>query len=150
MEKQIDFKWLKQLSINIKYSDETQKKNAFKALNTLELRIQNPGIQMYASYLKGKYHYLNAQECQVLENYYKAHQCFKDVFKIARTHRVNVNNPKYYFKYAESAFRLSQYVWCLHEQERLETLAKNISNNALKNLFPNSSSFKWLKNTLGS
>ncbi|SDW81848.1 hypothetical protein SAMN05444411_102239 [Lutibacter oricola] len=146
----INFTFLKELNSNIKSNDDTLRENAFKTLNALELQDQNPGIQMYAVYLMGKHHYLNAKSGKVLENYYKAHQSFKKVFKIARIHRVNVKNPKYYFKYAESALRLSQHVWCLHEQERLVTLAKNISDNSLKNLFPNSSSFKWLKNTLDS
>lgn len=146
MEK-ITFEYLKQLNYEIKSGDATRIQNAFKTLKALDLQNENPGLQMYALYLKGKYHYLNATNGEVLENLYKAHHYYKEVFKIARIYPVRVKNPKYHFKYAESAYKLSQYVWCLHEQDRLETLADNIAKQA-KIQFPNNTSFKRLSDIL--
>lgn len=145
--KEITIDYLKELNEEIKSGDLTRRENAFKVLQALNLKEANPGLQMYAKYLEGKYHYLKAEEAEVLDNLYKAHQGYKRVFEIAQDKRVFVKNPKFHFKYAESAYELSKIVLCIHAQNDFESLAFSVNANASL-LFPRNSSIKWLMGEL--
>jgi hypothetical protein len=142
----VTFTYLKELNEEIKSRDLTRRENAFATLKALNLE-HDAGLEMYSSYLKGKYFYLKSKEVEQLENLHKAHHNFKLVFRIAKNKRKFVKNPKFHFKYAESAYRLSQLVFCLHAQDDYESLAFSINANAYM-LFSNNPSIKWLMNEL--
>ena len=144
MKATIEF--LKQLNYKIKSNDVTKRENAFTTLQALNLE-HDAGLEMYASYLTGKYFYLKFKEVEELDNLYKAHQSFKRVFTIARNKRKFVKNPKYHFKYAETAYKLSQLVFCLHEQDDYDSIAFSVNANAYS-LFPGNPSIKWLMEKL--
>ncbi|WP_299223845.1 hypothetical protein [uncultured Psychroserpens sp.] len=139
------FNFLKKLNAEIKSGNLVRMQNAFEELKNFN--SDDSGILMYSKYLKGKFFYLSAKINSSLENYAKAHLCFKKVFDIARNNRKFVRNPKYHFKYAESAFRLSDAVWCNHQRNDYESLAFSIAANAIM-LYPNNDSIKWLMSEL--
>ncbi|MCF6319235.1 MAG: hypothetical protein L3J83_08165 [Proteobacteria bacterium] len=145
----VTFTYLKELNKEIKSKDLTRKQNAFIILKAMELQGQNPGLIMYKDYLLGKHYYLIPKQIATLENLYKAQQCYKAIFTTARQYRVQVKNPKFHFKYAECTYRLSEQVWCLHQQDELRTLVEKLTTNGIKQ-FPNNSSFNWLKNLLNT
>lgn len=144
-----NFNDLKKLNEQIKSNDLTQMENAYKGIIKREQDFTCPGILMYASYLKGKYHYLQSKKYERLENLYLANNFYKAVFQIARKHKIKAKNSKYYFKYAETSYRLSEIVWCLHEADRLSALANGITTHRLKTT-PNNKSLKWLQQQLAA
>ncbi|QTE21113.1 hypothetical protein [Polaribacter cellanae] len=145
-DEKVTFTYLKELNEEIKSGDLTRRENAFAKIQTLDLK-HNTGLEMYASYLKGKYFYLKSKEVEELDNLYKAHQNFKRVFTIARNKRKFVKNPKFHFKYAETSYRLSQIVLCLNTADDYDSLAFSVNANASM-LFPGNSSIKWLMEKL--
>ena len=144
--KEITIEYLKELNEEIKSGDLTRRENAFTTLKALNLE-HDAGLEMYATYLKGKYYYLRSKESKALDNLYKSQQQFEKVFTIARNKRKFVRNPKFHFKYAETAYKLSQIVLCLHAQDDYESLAFIINANAYM-LFPGNPSIKWLMGEL--
>ena len=145
--KSITFGYLKELNLKIKSKDLTTMKKAHESLKCLILEDLDPGLQMYAKYLEGKYYYLKAKTTYPLQNYAESHLCFKKVFDIARNNRRYVKNSKYHFKYAESAYRLSRVVWCDYQKENYSSLAFSIAANASM-LYPKNDSIKWLMSEL--
>lgn len=144
--KEITIEYLKELNEEIKSGDLTRRENAFTILQALDLE-HDAGLEMYGAYLAGKYFYLKSKETEALDNLYKSHQQFEKVFTIARNKRKFVRNPKFHFKYAESAYELSKIVLCLHAQDDYESLAFSINANAYM-LFSGNSSIKWLMGKL--
>ena len=146
IKEKVTFTYLKELNEEIKSGDLTRRENAFAKIQTLDLK-HDAGLEMYATYLKGKYFYIKSAEAEQLDNMYKAHQNFKRVFTIARNKRKFVKNPKFHFKYAETTYRLSQLVLCLHTADDYDSLAFSVNANAIM-LFPRNSSIKWLMGEL--
>ncbi|WP_299213544.1 hypothetical protein [uncultured Dokdonia sp.] len=140
----ITFSYLKRLNEEIKSNNPIRQNKAYQALSEINHNGLNPGLLMYIYYLQGKYHYLDFKRDDNLKSIAAAVECYRLVFQTARQHRVFAKNPKYYFKYAESLHKLSQYTFCLFEQNKLHNKAYLIAIHS-SNKFPESTSLQWLK-----
>lgn len=140
------FSLLQQLNDEIKSRNTTRMYNAYQQIDTLNLK-GNVSCLMYAGYLKGKYYYLRFKQTDSHKLLKKATVAYSSVFKLARMYRVSVKNPKYYFRYSQTLFELSERSHCLFEQNRLRNKAYAIALHTSKD-FPNSSSLKWLLNRI--
>lgn len=139
----ITITYLENLNKQIKSNNLTRQKKAFKTLKAINQSNLNVGLKMKISYYIGKVHYLNFRRDGNPATILKAMKCYHQVFKTVRTHPVKVNNPKYYFKYAETMHILSQHTECLFKQNELHNKAYQVALHSSKR-FPTSTSLKWL------
>lgn len=141
----ITITYLEGLNNHIKSNKVSRQKKAFKTLSAIDQSNLNVGLKMKISYYIGKVHYLNFRRDGNPATILKAMEYYHQVFKTARIHPSKVNDPRYYFKYAETMHIVSQHATCLFEQNELHNKAYQIALHSSKK-FPTSTSLRWLVN----
>ncbi len=137
------YKHLKHLNSLIKKPSTS--KEGFLKLQKIDLEKLTVGLQLYATYLKGKYYKLCYKNSEVknLEDLERANEYFDEVIYIARENNIKLKNPKYKFIRANTKFELSIALKNAPRAEQLRNHAIHLTQTFLK-YKPNDETFNWL------
>jgi len=120
---------------------------AYSTLTAISIETLPHWMQMKVQYMKGKYLFEQWKDKHNISLLEKAHTLFDQIFIIARSQRLEVRDPRHWFKRIFTKHTLS-----LHldgeDQEQLYQRCKGLILQA-QNKFPDNSSFLWLATELG-